>query len=133
MISRRIRAVRVATTIGRISRERREMMMKATGRTVVHLLSGSMRQMLRRSFDEGRFNVEVRRAEDPALSFWTAFSCAAICLPPHRHAILAAEMVANDRREFQRLRLAKPILGLLNGQNALILDVGISGAFIEHY
>jgi len=42
-------------------------------------------------------------------------------------------MVANDRREFQRLRLAKPILGLLNGQNALILDVGISGAFIEHY
>ena len=42
-------------------------------------------------------------------------------------------MVANDRREFQRLRLAKPILGLLNGQNALILDVGISGAYIEHY
>jgi hypothetical protein len=42
-------------------------------------------------------------------------------------------MVANDRREYQRLRLAKPILGLLNGQNALVLDVGISGAYIEHY
>lgn len=38
-----------------------------------------------------------------------------------------------DRREFQRLRLGKPILGLLNGQNALILDIGISGAFVEHY
>lgn len=39
----------------------------------------------------------------------------------------------NDRREFQRLRLAKPILALLDGQNALILDIGIGGAFIEHY
>jgi len=42
-------------------------------------------------------------------------------------------MVANDRREFQRLRLAKPILALLDGQNALILDIGISGALVEHY
>ena len=42
-------------------------------------------------------------------------------------------MVANDRREFQRLRLAKPILGLMDGQNALILDVGVGGAYIEHY
>lgn len=42
-------------------------------------------------------------------------------------------MVANDRREFQRLRLAKPILALMDGQNALILDVGVAGAFIEHY
>ncbi len=42
-------------------------------------------------------------------------------------------MAASDRREFQRLRLAKPILALLDGQNALILDIGISGAFIEHY
>jgi hypothetical protein len=41
--------------------------------------------------------------------------------------------MAADRREFQRLRLAKPILGLLDGQNALILDIGINGAFIEHY
>jgi hypothetical protein len=42
-------------------------------------------------------------------------------------------MVGNDRREFERLRLAKPILALLDGQNALILDIGISGAFVEHY
>ncbi len=42
-------------------------------------------------------------------------------------------MTGSDRREFQRLRLAKPILALLDGQNALILDIGISGAFVEHY
>jgi hypothetical protein len=42
-------------------------------------------------------------------------------------------MVGNDRRDFQRLRLAKPILAMLDGQNALILDVGISGAYVEHY
>ena len=42
-------------------------------------------------------------------------------------------MAANDRREFHRLSLAKPILALLDGQNALILDIGISGAFVEHY
>ena len=42
-------------------------------------------------------------------------------------------MVANDRREYQRLRLAKPILALMDGQNALILDIGIAGAYIEHY
>jgi len=38
-----------------------------------------------------------------------------------------------DRREFQRLMLAKPILALLEGQNALILDVGVGGALLEHY
>ena len=42
-------------------------------------------------------------------------------------------MVANDRREFQRLRLAKPILALMDGQNALILDIGVGGAYVEHY
>jgi hypothetical protein len=42
-------------------------------------------------------------------------------------------MQANDRRIFQRLRLAKPILGTFDQQNALILDLGIGGAFIEHY
>ena len=41
--------------------------------------------------------------------------------------------MASDRREFQRLRLAKPILGLLDGHNALILDVGVGGAFVEHH
>lgn len=38
-----------------------------------------------------------------------------------------------DRRQFQRLSLAKPILALLDGQNALILDIGIGGAYVEHY
>jgi len=42
-------------------------------------------------------------------------------------------MVTNDRREFQRLRLAKPILAQLDRQNALILDIGVGGAFLEHY
>lgn len=42
-------------------------------------------------------------------------------------------MVSNDRREFQRLRLAKPILALMDGQSALILDIGVAGAFLEHY
>lgn len=42
-------------------------------------------------------------------------------------------MVTNDRREFQRLRLAKPILAQLDKQSALILDIGVGGAFIEHY
>ena len=41
--------------------------------------------------------------------------------------------MAADRREFQRLRLAKPILALLDGQNALILDIGVGGVFVEHY
>jgi hypothetical protein len=42
-------------------------------------------------------------------------------------------MIDNDRREFQRLRLAKPILGTMDGGSVLILDVGVGGAFIEHY
>jgi len=42
-------------------------------------------------------------------------------------------MTSNDRREFQRLKLAKPLLALLDGHNALVLDIGIGGAFIEHH
>lgn len=42
-------------------------------------------------------------------------------------------MVVDDRRRYQRLRLAKPILGKMRGQNALILDIGVNGAFLEHY
>ena len=38
-----------------------------------------------------------------------------------------------DRRRFQRLKLAKPILATLDGQGALILDIGVGGAFVEHY
>src|SRR5437763_15217599 len=56
----------------------------------------------------------------------------AICLLAAGRDILPA-MVADDRREFQRLRLAKPILALMDGQNALILDIGVGGAYIEHY
>lgn len=42
-------------------------------------------------------------------------------------------MLRDDRREFQRLKLTKPILAQMRGSNALILDIGISGAFLEHY
>lgn len=42
-------------------------------------------------------------------------------------------MHSNDRRIFQRLRLPRPILGTLDGQNTLILDLGVIGAFVEHY
>lgn len=42
-------------------------------------------------------------------------------------------MVASDRRRFQRLKLGKPILATMDGEKALILDIGVSGAFLEHY
>lgn len=42
-------------------------------------------------------------------------------------------MLPDDRRQFQRLRLTKPILATARGANALILDLGVAGALIEHY
>jgi len=42
-------------------------------------------------------------------------------------------MVENDRRRFQRMKLGKPLLAMMDGQSALILDIGLEGAFIEHY
>src|SRR5688572_14909014 len=42
-------------------------------------------------------------------------------------------MLHDDRREFQRLKLAKPILATMDSANALILDIGMAGAFLEHY
>jgi len=48
-------------------------------------------------------------------------------------AFASAPMLTHDRRIFQRLRLAKPILGFVDGKNALVLDLGVAGAFIEHY
>ncbi|MFL6248249.1 MAG: PilZ domain-containing protein [Thermoanaerobaculia bacterium] len=46
-------------------------------------------------------------------------------------------MLRDDRREFQRLKLSKPILAQIgtgpDAANALILDIGVSGAFLEHY
>src|SRR6266849_4237365 len=41
-------------------------------------------------------------------------------------------MVASDRRQFQRLRLGRPILAMIDGESALVLDVGVAGAFVEH-
>lgn len=42
-------------------------------------------------------------------------------------------MQNDDRRHFQRLHLTKPILALARGSSVLILDLGISGALLEHY
>lgn len=42
-------------------------------------------------------------------------------------------MLPDDRRRFQRLRLAKPILAVARDNSALILDLGISGGLLEHY
>ena len=39
----------------------------------------------------------------------------------------------DERRHFQRLHLTKPILALARGSSALILDLGIAGALLEHY
>jgi hypothetical protein len=42
-------------------------------------------------------------------------------------------MDPKERREFQRLKLTRPILATMRGANALILDIGIGGALLEHY
>ena len=42
-------------------------------------------------------------------------------------------MLPEDRRRFHRLRLSKPILAVARGNNVLILDLGVAGAFLEHY
>ncbi len=42
-------------------------------------------------------------------------------------------MAGGDQKEFQRLRLSKPILGLLNADNVLILDIGVGAAVVEHH
>ena len=41
-------------------------------------------------------------------------------------------MADNERRSFQRLKLPKPILASMDGRSALILDIGVGGAFVEH-
>ena len=50
-----------------------------------------------------------------------------------RLTTLNSAPMRDDRREFQRLKLSKPILATMRGANALILDVGLAGAFLEHY
>ncbi|GAC1399762.1 MAG: hypothetical protein NVSMB68_14980 [Thermoanaerobaculia bacterium] len=42
-------------------------------------------------------------------------------------------MIDPDRRRFQRMKLGKPLLAMMDDQNALILDIGLAGAFVEHY
>src|SRR5262245_27447803 len=42
-------------------------------------------------------------------------------------------MLPDDRRTFQRLRLSKPILAFARDASALILDLGVTGAMLEHY
>lgn len=94
-------------------------MMKTTGRMVVHVLSGPTRQMLRR-FSWFREATDVRRgaSKGGAVPLFAIF-------PPH--------VSSDDRRTFQRLKLTKPILALMDGANALVLDIGVSGALVEHY
>ena len=42
-------------------------------------------------------------------------------------------MIGKDRRRFQRLKLARPILGTVDTESALILDIGLGGAYVEHH
>ncbi len=42
-------------------------------------------------------------------------------------------MLPDDRRQFQRLSLSKPIQAVARGNSALILDLGITGCLLEHY
>lgn len=42
-------------------------------------------------------------------------------------------MPPKERRDSQRLKLAKPILALFDHESALILDIGIVGAYVEHH
>jgi len=52
---------------------------------------------------------------------------------PYSIPIYSDRMLRDDRREFQRLKLSKPILASMGTSNALILDIGIAGAFLEHF
>ncbi|HEX7828123.1 MAG TPA: PilZ domain-containing protein [Thermoanaerobaculia bacterium] len=54
-------------------------------------------------------------------------------LAEDQDALASTSMHPSDRREFQRLKLSKPILGTLGSVNALVLDIGMAGAFVEHY
>lgn len=54
------------------------------------------------------------------------------CLPAGAHEYFVLVTV-DDRRQFQRLKLSKPILATIDGKNALILDLGVAGGFIEHF
>src|SRR6476661_802148 len=101
--------------MGRITSESSETMMNVTGSTVVQVLSGPTRSRLRRS-----------RIFVFSSTIW-------LCRNASKPLTISPTMLEHDRRRFQRLKLAKPILGLIDGQSALILDIGVGGAFVEHY
>jgi hypothetical protein len=42
-------------------------------------------------------------------------------------------VIENERREYQRLRLIQPVEALFDDYTGLILDLGITGALVEHY
>ena len=90
-------------------------MMNVTGNTVGQVLSGPTRHKLRR-FCIGCLDDAI-----------------AALLERQQTAYHIAAMLQDDRRKFQRMKLAKPLLAMMDGQSALILDVGMGGAFIEHY
>jgi hypothetical protein len=101
-------------------------MMKTTGMIVVHVLSGPTRQMLRRSLIPNGFNTVLERVARTSLEMPAK-------VLPHRFLYISFRMLRDDRREFQRLKLSKPILSTMGQSNALILDIGIAGAFLEHF
>jgi hypothetical protein len=39
----------------------------------------------------------------------------------------------SERREFQRLRLDRPVVGRFGASNILILNIGVGGALLEHH
>src|ERR1051325_6510603 len=132
VISRRIRAVCTEKTMGRITSESSEAMMKTTGTTVVQVLSEPTLQMLSRSGVAAAMATPTgRAAPGDGAAFLTNPTYTAICLP--RVFAYPSGTMASERRDFQRLRLAKPILALLDGKTALILDIGVGGPFVEHY
>src|SRR5687768_8417291 len=111
-ILRRCWVILFDTTSGRMDSESSDTMMNTTGTMVVQVLSVPTRQMLRRSMSPDGFNDLFRPAK--AL--------------PHDILYISASMLRDDRREFQRLKLSKPILAQIvtgpDAANALILDIG---------
>jgi hypothetical protein len=108
-------------------------MMNATGSTVVQLLSGSIRQMLLRSGDGvSAVNVCSTSRRSPSDSFHCLWTAPEALLCRQQSAYHIDRMIENDRRHFQRMKLARPILAGLRGESALILDIGINGGLLEH-
>src|SRR5690348_14103551 len=158
-ISWRARDVFRATTIGSTTSESRDTMMKTTGTMVVHVLSGPTRQMLRRSMGEEGAKAFKDSEQSARQRVEASSRCGlrALCgsvvktrghSPPRRRehrgrrafpapraltCYSSVRMLQHDRREFQRLKLAKPILAMMGSANALILDIGMAGAYLEHY